>query len=250
MGFLNAAFAKCGRISSTFCILLVASFLLSACGGGGGGGGGSAAGSGGSLAITPTSLTFFAQTNKVPPPSQVITATYSESNVAQVVAGWPVGTTPPTWLTLTSGGSTASPVTFNVIPFTAALPVGTYTATVVIGTGTSNGSVISIRNATVTYEIGDLTVSPTSVNLTAPASNTPSGVVPVSVSSSLGSVPWTTIVNYASGNNWLNIAPSSVNLPATLNLSAIALSTGTYLATVTLNDGRSIVLFQVQYTVP
>jgi hypothetical protein len=63
-------------------------------------------------------------------------------------------------------------------------------------------------------------------------------------------VPWTTTVNYASGSNWLNIAPSSVNLPATLNLSAIALPTGSYLATVTLNDGRSIVLFQVQYTVP
>ena len=249
MGFVHAAFLR--RVFDLlkvgeFCVVC---FALAACGGGGGGGGESAPGSGGSLAITPTSMTFFAQSNKVPPPSQVITATYTEPNVAQVVAGWPVGTTPPSWLTLTSGGSIASPVTFNVIPFTANLPVGIYTATVVIGTATSNGSVISIRNATVTYDIGDLTVSPTSVSLTAPDSTTPSGVVPVSVTSSLGSVPWTTTVNYASGNNWLNIAPSSVNLPTTLNISAIPQPTGNYLATVTLNDGRSIVLFQVQYTV-
>jgi hypothetical protein len=142
-------------------------------------------------------------------------------------------------------------VTFNVFPTTAALPVGTYTATVVIGTGTANGSVISIRDATVSYVIGDITVSQANIILTAPASNTPSPAVQISVSSTLGAVPLFTTVNYLSGpGNWLTIVPDDVNHTTKLDFSGNALPTGTYNATVILNDSRSSVQVNVTYTVP
>lgn len=187
MEFAYTAFLRRGLDSMKVGLLVVACLALTACGGGGGGSSG-AAGSGGSLAITPTTMTFFVQKNQATPPAQVLTATYSETNVAQVVAGYPVGTTPPVWLSITPGGSTASPVTFNLSTTTSALSAGIHTATVVIGTGTSNGSVISIRNATVNYDVSDLVVNPNVVTLTAPNNTSPSDHVLVAVASSLGAV--------------------------------------------------------------
>jgi hypothetical protein len=252
MGFVHAAILRRGFDSVKVGLLFVACLALAACGGGGGGGG--SPGSGGSLAVTPTSINFVAQQNGLTPPSQVLTATYSETNVGQVVAGWPVGTTPPPWLTLLAGGSQSSPVTFSVVPSSPTLPVGTYTATVVIGTGTSSGSVISIRNVPVTYEIGTITFTPSSANLTSAAGHPTATGTLFSVTSSRGTGGWVLNgPNYAFGEptGWLGISFSGPNLPTTMTLTgdATPLAAGTYHATINIGDGPFTGQLAVTYTV-
>ena len=246
MGFIQVKFAKSGGRLARYCFLVVASLVLCACGGGGDS---SPAGSGGSLAITPTILRFLAESNGALQAPQSITATYSESNVAQVVAGYPSDITPPTWLDLIVTGTT-SPVTVNVIPKSTALVPGFYTTTIVIATVTSNGTVISSRNATVTYQIVTVSVSPLSVNLTAVAGN-PSAVVPVVITSGLDFHTWTTSTSYSNATTgWLSITPSSgQSLPATLSFSGNALPAGTYTATVTIGAGTFSAQLPVTYVV-
>src|SRR5712691_5891446 len=194
-----SALARCLRWS----VAAFAFILLASCGGGGGGGGG-APGSGGSLVINPTALNFSAEQNGTNPPPQGVTAAYTEPNVAILVAGFPAGTTPPTWLDLTISGL-SSPFTVNVIPNTTVLSPGTYTATVRIATAAADHTLISFRDASVSYTInGFVTASSASLSFDELVGQTTPGAQNLMVSDTgNGSYAWSAGITYQSGTNWL-----------------------------------------------
>lgn len=248
MGFVRAAFMKRGVDSVKVGAFYAVCLVLAACGGGGGGGD-SAPGSGGSLVITPTSFNFVAQTNGALPLPQSLTGTFSETNVGQIVAGYPIGTIPPTWLNLTIP-SNSSPFTVTVAPSTTALSAGTYSATVLVGTGTSNGTVISIRSASVTYQVGSVTIAPSSVVLASTA-GVPTASGPISVSSSKGTAGWSlSSFNYTGpATGWLHPSFNSPNLPASMTLNVDPLPAGNYSATFDISDGTFLATMSVTYNV-
>lgn len=248
MGFVRAAYLSRGLDSVKVGVFYVVCLALAACGGGGGGGD-SASGSGGSLVITPTSFNFVAQQNGLLPAPQSLTGTFSETNVGQIVAGYPIGSTPPSWLNLTIP-SNSSPFTVTVAPSTTALTPGTYSATVLVGTGTSNGNVISIRSASVTYQVGLVTIAPSSVVLASTA-GVPSASTAISVSSSKGTAGWSlSSFNYSAGaTGWLDLSFNGPNLPATLTVRGLALPAGNYTATVDISDGTFVSTLSVTYNV-
>ncbi|MFV1983659.1 MAG: hypothetical protein ACC657_08995, partial [Thiohalomonadales bacterium] len=133
-------------------ILISFSVLISACGGGGGVGKTSVIpGAGGSLAISPGSLTFTADTNGAIPASQMLMASFTEPDVAGLAIGYPAGVTIPTWLTLSSTGTT-SPIQINVSVNTTAFTAGSSRSTTVrIISGKADQTIISIRDVKVTY---------------------------------------------------------------------------------------------------
>lgn len=141
-----------------YCIYALVVFALSACGGGGGGGnsGGGGSnnnpGSGGSLVVNPTTLTFTATQHDVLPLARNIVATFSEPDIAVVVAGFPAGGPQPTWLDLSIFGN-GSPLNINVRPNTTALAPGNYTATVRVITARADQTIISLRDVPVTYTV-------------------------------------------------------------------------------------------------
>ncbi|HKQ25665.1 MAG TPA: IPT/TIG domain-containing protein [Burkholderiales bacterium] len=238
------------RVSAMFGLIVAASLVLSACGGGGGGGSDSP-GSGGSLAITPTALNFSAEQNGALPSPQGITATYSESNVAKFVVGYPVGTIPPTWLDLSISGA-SSPLTVNAVPTTTALPPGTYTATVSIATATANDTIISLRNATVTYTVSTLLVSPVAIDFV-----TTTGIQPASTTLNLDTnsagTAWSGTIAYTSASGgWLSLtAPTSAVLPAsvTVNADVTSIPAGVHTATITIHAGSTTTVVPVSLTV-
>lgn len=142
-------------------VLAVFISMLSACGGGGGSGGSSNdnSGSGGSLTLSPTALFFTAQQNGTPPSSnlsawQTITAIFTESSVAALIVGYPLDIPTPTWLSVsTTGATNASPINISVAPNTTALSPGIYTTTLRFVTVKADQTIISIRDATVTYTV-------------------------------------------------------------------------------------------------
>jgi hypothetical protein len=86
------------RRPSSLAVLVAA---LAACSGGGGGGGGGAA-----LTVTPTSLAFSTVEKAVnPPSSKSFQVTVNDSTTRYVAAGYPAGTTVPSWLGLSVYGS-------------------------------------------------------------------------------------------------------------------------------------------------
>lgn len=124
--------------------------VIPACGGGGGSSPSPAVGSGGSLTVQPASLVFNARVGVALPPPQTIMASFTEPQVANLLIGFPPGTTPLSWLQLGAVGH-ASPVQITVTVTSVSMPAGTYTVTVRVVTVAADQSVISLRDVPVTY---------------------------------------------------------------------------------------------------
>ena len=229
--------------------IAVCALLLAACGGGGGGGGGGpAVGSGGSLTLAPTSLSFVADQNGAVPASKNIIATFNEATVAFFVVGIPAGQPVPPWLNFSYSGN-ASPITVTIGPNTTAMAPGTYSATVRIVTAAADQSVISLRDAPVTYTLnGIIAASPTSLNFDEQIGVSTPAAQNVTVSDTANSsYAWTASTSYQSGSGWLllNGAPAANGQTVTqptlaASVSGAALQPGTYKATIQISgNGRT-----------
>lgn len=228
-----------------YCAYALVLFALSACGGGGGGGGDGGPG----FTVNPRNLTFTAaSTSSATPPNQTVT----------------LNVTGQVFVAAFFGGAAISNVTFvdtgpatrvyTVVPRTpASLGIGTHTGTlriIVCADANCNSPLSgSPTDVGITYQIGGLTLSPSSVNLTA-VEGVASAPVGVNVSNVNGSAAWTTSISYA-GNpaGWLTVPASGATLPATLNFAGAPLPAGTYSATVTISTASHSLPIPVTYTV-
>lgn len=138
----------------TFVIACVC-VLLQACGGGGGGtpnnpGGNSGNGSF-TLSATSASFRIFAMPGQAFPEQTINMTVTNTTNVAGVGAAFPAGQGVPNWFHVVIVGTMPN---FQVRLFpNSSTPPGRYTATLLLGTGDANGTVLSSREVAVTMDV-------------------------------------------------------------------------------------------------
>lgn len=201
---------------------LFLTLLLAACGGGG------SASSG--FRATPTSLTFDAVQGRNAPASQYVNMSFTSNDVAYVGAAW-VGTG-PSWAGdpyLTGSGRNWQVV---VSVWDTSLAPGTYKATLKVGTGRSNGSIMDSQDVAVTYTVRSVL-----------GVDTPSlafdyvqgGTVPASaqVYVSGAGLAWTAQAT----QSWIKLSAAAGTTPSwpRISVDPAGLAPGTYDGTVTFS---------------
>lgn len=230
-------------------LLLITSFVFQACGGGGLPGGNSLG-----LSISATTMNMTAQQTDSTPTSPVITLTAS---------GGAVYIDSDSTINGIYGHGVycmnTNSCTLEVQPRPpSSLNVGTHTDTINIRGCSDNAcnSVFVNHTVTVTYVItegGAFAVTPTSMSFNS-VENTAAAAQTVNVSYSGGiATSWTATVDYANGSNWLTLNPAngSTASPTDISVTAQALTTGTYNATINIvsNGGSVATSIPVTYTV-
>jgi hypothetical protein len=235
----------------TWLISFFVLFSLASCGGGGG----SSGNSGPHLSLSTNNITFTAASPGTYVPSQSVIAT---------VNGVSGGTL---YFNITSVGSAVSTVSnititspttgsATIVPAdSASLGAGTHTSQITVtaclndptcASGQLGGSPQLID---VTYQIGGIVTSPTSVTLTSIEGETPTPVdVGVTTLGSTGAL--STSIGYSATTGWLTVTPAATSsLPSTLRLSAAALPAGSYSSVVTLTAGGHSLPLPIMYNV-
>ena len=185
-------------------------------------------------ATPPNGLTFTQTVGGPAPASQTV-------QIGGVPTGATIGAIPTTlngsgWLTASVAGNTVT-VTANG----SALPQGSYAGVVTVIVPGAGNSPLSVP---VTLTVGaapTLTVSPTSVSLSAQLGTTISGSQTVKVTSTGSNVPITAAFTPGTGGAFATVTPASGTTPATLTIalnSAVisSLAAGNYTGTVTVSS--------------
>jgi len=212
-------------------LLILFVFNLVACGGGG-----DTTSNIGGLTLSSSNITFETYQNEAVAPSQSITASWSDANVAAVVATLPLGTSLPAWLDVSTSGTT-SPVTFTFSNTTSNLAIGTQSVTLNISSYDSNANLIETRILTISINIK------TRLGISGPASlsfSMISGALAPSdqtVSLTGNGINWTASenVSWLSLNNISGTAPSTVSV----GIDPTGLAVGIYNTDITFTDTES-----------
>ncbi|MBI3775912.1 MAG: BACON domain-containing protein [Gammaproteobacteria bacterium] len=162
------------------------------------------------------------------PPSQdiVLTVNYPPPYVAGVA--YPPGVTPAAWLGVTATGSSGQFI-FRFAVNTTQLSPGTYTTTVGVGIGQSDGTIIAYETVAISYVVSSLGAATGALSFAYERGQP----APQKQLSLLGSGNWT-----ASADSWLSLSANSGTLPATIMVgidpaNAAGLATGDYSGTIT-----------------
>jgi hypothetical protein len=228
-------------------LALAAMAALSACSGGGGDDSPDPASASG-IAITPTSLSFFADAGDFPPPAaQAIQITISDPAAAYVGARTRGGNAFPAWLAPSLTGAGSSWSFFANITSTGLAP-GTYSETLQIGIlRNDQTTVIAYREATVTYTVApNLIAFPTLVDLTYVQGGPPPSAQMVFLSGSTGS-GWTA----SADQPWVLVDATAGIVPVNVGIGVdpTGLGTGTHTASVTFTGSGKVRAVVVQLTV-
>ena len=185
------------------------------------------------LSANPTSITFAAQLGNSPNPQNVIVNSTGEAVTYTATANI---ISPPGGSWLTVGGpvapaSSATPSTFFVGVISQTLTAGVYKATITLHP--SNGNPDVVIPVTLTIALGNLTVSPTTLNFTQAAGGSAPPAQTISVGSSGAILAFTA---FPSGANWISVSPGSGATPGAVSVSVngAALQPGNYSGTVNI----------------
>ena len=233
--------------------------LLAACGGGGGSSAPDPSTASG-LTVSPSSISFTAVQNGAIPPTQNIQITVSHPNFAIIVAGFPTGVTPPTWLDkdpsrFTGGGNNW---TLTAAILTASMDPGTYTTTLRVAIGDASHNLLAYRDVQVSYTVQPqtgLAGNPQSLafgQLKGAAAPTAQNLGISDIGNA--SYGWNASIIYQSGTGWLNIngaaSASGATLPTSLSVSVNASGAlGTLNALVRVTGNGNTLDVPVSYTV-
>lgn len=221
------------RHSVNWFFAVVLSLLLAACGGGGGGGSSSSSSSGGGFTVSATTLSFSADQNGAPPPSQDIQTSFTNPEAYYVGAAYPPGVSPASWLTITETGAGNS-YTFHFSVNTTSLSPGTYTTTVGLGIARQDGSIIAYKYVDISYTVKKaLTVS--SAALTFNSVFGSSATINNQIVNINGTgLAWTASVNQP----WVKLANTGGTAPGALSVGVdkAGLGVGQYSATITISS--------------
>jgi hypothetical protein len=217
--------------------LLVSLCALAACGGGGGGNDDDdddgPSNNGGGFTLSATTATFAAPRFYPPPLGQSIAVTLTDTAAAKLVAGFPTGQTPPSWLDVALSG-TAPNLTLTLRVTTTDLALGQHSATVIVATTTAADTVLQSRQLSVTYNLAPgirATPSLSSAPFVFGSSDTTEALTlnvdPDGLSWTITSdAPWLTVPT--------GTQQGSRTLPLTIDASALA--PGGYSALLTVQD--------------
>ncbi len=196
------------------------------------------------IGLSPTSLSFTGFAGGTPPAGQTVSVTnagggtLSALSVDSIVYGSGSG-----WLSATLAGSTA-PATLTATADPGSLAVGTYAATIYVGS-TASGVTNSPQAVSVSFNVQQpptiVLGSTAEAHVVTEAPGAPSTAsTTVAVTDAGTSVPGLgTSISYTTGTGWLSASLNSTTTPSTLTLqsSAGALAPGTYTATVNVTSG-------------
>ena len=186
------------------------------------------------LSVDHQSLIFTTQAGG-PPTSQAVNVTSSPAATVILVTVVETTDTSVTWLSVSPGGG-STPVGLAVTINPSALPVGTYTGSVVISVfGGSNSVTVNV-----TLTVTSILVTPSSLSFESSAGTTPLGQ---SVTlTAAAPEEFTAAAATTTGGNWLTVSPTSgVISPGPTAVTAIldptivqTLSPGVYDGTITI----------------
>jgi len=178
----------------------------------------------GTLGVSPSSLTYSAPPGQLPPP-QNVTITSTSGTLTWGVTTPLTSTAPANWISASPTGGQASPgspgtTTVSVNSAALSFPAGTYTANVVVSSGTQ------VRTVAVTYTVvsNQLLLNPQQMTfaalVNAPA---PPGQI-FTVTATSGAISFTANVQYPPGtpvsqSNWLLVLPQTATAAANLTVS-------------------------------
>src|SRR5690349_1260307 len=195
--------------------------------------GGSSGGGGGGLTLDRTSLAFSADRNGPLPPAQSIHVTVNHSEAFYIVAGYPPGTVPPSWLSLSMTGSGSSwDLQASIV--STALDAGSYPVTVRVVIARQDESVITYRDAQVTYAVANvLTAAPGTLAFVQAVGGTVPPTQSVSVAAASGTA-WTASANQP----WVTLSATSGTAPSTVDVgvNSTGLNAGSYNANITFSS--------------
>jgi len=200
-------------------LFFVVATLLVACGGGGG----DAPSGDGTLTVNPTSITLETEQGGALPVSQSVSISSTNPDAFQVIAGYPAGTTPPTWLDMDLPNSS----TLNVFLTTTNLSPGTYNATVRVITSRIDNSVIDIKDIPLTLNVTEATIAnPTNINFSFVEGEAAPPAQTVSLSKAGNSV-LPTGASVIIGGTYFQAALSGNQVEVSLTNAALSFSSGT-----------------------
>ena len=177
----------------------------------------------GTIAATPTTLTFTQTAGGPAPQSQTISVTSTPAPVNFTVTA--TANNSGTWLTATPAAGT-TPGSVTVSANAGTLGVGSYTGTVTIASQNATGSPIAVSVTLNVVAPQTLTVTPTGaltfnyvIGASAPATQG------LSLTSS-GSAPFTATASTTScGNGWLTVTPTSGTATASPTVMTVSVNT-------------------------
>jgi len=185
------------------------------------------------LGASPTALTFTQSSGGAAPASQTINLTGSAGSGNYTATTSTVNG--GAWLTVTPSGGTL-PGAINVSVNGANLAAGTYNGSIGIASGDVNNSPITIP-VSLTVTAAGLTLTPTSINLTALPGATTAVSQQLAIAAGGAVTAFTATSGTTSGGNWLSISSTGGTTPANITVTAnpTGLSAGIYNGSVTVN---------------
>lgn len=180
------------------------------------------------VTVSANALTYAAVIGAALPATQdiVLTVNYPPPYVAG--AAYPPGVTPATWLGVSVTGSSGKFI-FHFAVNTTQLSPGTYTTTVGVGIGQSDGTIIAYESVAISYVVAGLGAATGTLSFAYERGQP----APQKQLSLLGSGNWT-----ASADPWVSLSANSGTLPATIMVgidptNAAGLAAGDYSSTIT-----------------
>jgi uncharacterized protein (TIGR03437 family) len=182
------------------------------------------------LTVDKSSLVFSAQVGGSAPPSQTVNVTSSSSPVAITVSA------SASWLHASpaTGATTPAPITVTVDP--TGMGVGTITGTLFIFGPNTNTAQVQV-----TFNVGSVGVSPQSLQLAYTLNGSFPGAQVLTLSGQ--AVSFTANASTTNGGNWLQVGPTSGQVPTTLSVIVNSqvlpsLAAGTYNGAITVTPAN------------
>ena len=216
------------------------------------------------LSVNPVALTFSSQLNGQTTPAQSVTInSTSPAEQLNYSVTWTPTTGNNSWLIFgpTQGSTAAGLNVVTVLAQPALLSPGVYTGNLTITATTASGGAVADSPITipVSYTVigSNLSVTPTSLSFTQPASGAQPPAQVVKIASDNQPIAWTASVSTGGTGNWLAISTPNGTTPTDLAVStnASGLAPATYNGTITITAttpfaGGSPVIVNVQLVVP
>jgi len=207
-------FAVLSRLTGAFVVI---SYVLAvaACGGGGGGSK--------DLQVSTSSVDFTAVFNTPAPVAKNYSISWSRTDVAGVVIGYPPTQPEPRWLSISTNGNT-NPVTVTFNVNLDSMSVGTYSTTVRVVSGTANLNVIDVVDIPVSLTIVDEIISsPLDVVMEMNVGEASTEIQTLNLSQA-GAEITPTGISALPNDNWLHarLSNNAVEFSTTQNASALA----------------------------
>jgi len=192
----------------------------------------------GTIAATPTALTFSQVQGGAAPAAQTVNVTGTPGALSFTTSA--TTSTGGSWLTATPA-SGATPGAVQVSVNSGSLGAGQYTGTVAIASAGATGSPITVTVTLTVVPPQSLAASPSTLTFAAIANQPAPNAQTVSLTSSGSGVPFTLAATTQSGGNWLSVSPTSGVTPAQLTVSVASqsLAAGNYTGAITISSPNS-----------